>query len=263
MIPKIIHYCWFGRNPKPDAVVQCIQSWHQFLPDYEIREWNEDNFNLSSSDFTQQAAQAKKWAFVSDYVRVWALNKFGGIYLDSDIMVYQSFDIFLNHSAFTGFESAGYPFTAVWGSLKGHPLTKQLLSIYEKKNFLLPDGKYDIVPNTKRIAELISEYGINRDFDGLQFGDEGLVVYPSYVFCLDLQNPFHYSTHLFTGTWVKENEKKIEMQKYLMQKYSAYIKNLRYNQRPAGEQKVNGAVPKSALRRIYYWLKRRFPRLFE
>jgi hypothetical protein len=264
MIPKTIHYCWFGRNEKPEQVQKCIESWYKFLPDYEFREWNEDNFDVSCCNFTEQAAEAKKWAFISDYVRAWALNTYGGIYFDTDVIVHQSFDIFLSHIAFTGFESIYYPCTAVWGSIKKHELTKQLLSIYNKKSFIRPDGKYEMVPNNKLIAKLISEYGINLDYDGLQFGVEGLVIYPSYVFCLDLDSALHYSTHLFLGSWVNENEKKVEMQKNLLQKYFLISKNIRY-EKVANLYTVTAKKNKfkSFLKKVYFWLKRKFPHLFE
>lgn len=94
MIPKIIHYCWFGRNPLPDLAKKCIQSWKKFCPDYEIKEWNEDNFDINSNQYVKEAYKAKKWAFVTDYVRLWALVNFGGVYMDTDVEVINSIDVF-------------------------------------------------------------------------------------------------------------------------------------------------------------------------
>ena len=105
MIPKTIHYVWFGRNPKPDLAVKCINSWKKYCPDYEIIEWNEDNFNLDEAPlYVRQAYEAKKWAFVSDYVRLWAMTEFGGIYMDTDVEVLKPLDRFLQNEAFSGFE---------------------------------------------------------------------------------------------------------------------------------------------------------------
>jgi hypothetical protein len=249
MIPKVIHYCWFGEKQKPPEILQCIESWKVFLPDYQIQEWNEKNFNLDQVLFTSQAAQAKKWAFVSDYVRVWALNQFGGIYFDADVLVYKNFDGFLDHRAFTGFESIGYPFTAVWGSEKDHILTRQLIDYYSQKKFINEKGELQITPNTKMISKMITDYGINPEFDGLQFGEEGLVVYPSCVFCLGVESAIHYSTHLFLGTWVKDEQTKIEMQPYLQKKYLTTIKNTRflYGQPDRPYQRVKRII-KSAIR---------------
>ena len=87
MIPKIIHYCWFGRNPLPQSAIKCINSWKKFFPDYEIKEWNEQNFDVNIIPYTSEAYQAKKYAFVSDYARMWVLYNYGGIYFDTDVEV--------------------------------------------------------------------------------------------------------------------------------------------------------------------------------
>ena len=105
MIPKIIHYCWFGGKPKPELAEKCIESWKKFCPDYEIVEWNEGNFNINSNLYVKQAYEAKKYAFVTDYVRLYALYTQGGIYMDTDVMVLKPLDEYLNHEAFSGFES--------------------------------------------------------------------------------------------------------------------------------------------------------------
>ena len=105
MIPKIIHYCWFGGKPLTEKAEMCIASWKKFLPDYEIRRWDESNFDLDISKYVRQAYDAQKWAFVADYFRFWALYNFGGIYFDSDVEVVKSFDEFLSYDLFTGYES--------------------------------------------------------------------------------------------------------------------------------------------------------------
>ena len=107
MIPKIIHYCWFGRNPLPDSAQKCIASWRKFMPDYEIKAWNEDNFDVNIIPYTQQAYEAKKYAFVSDYARFWILYHEGGLYFDTDVEVVKSFDDILERGAFMGLEIDG------------------------------------------------------------------------------------------------------------------------------------------------------------
>ena len=104
MIPKIIHYCWFGGNPLPKSAIECIESWKQFFPDYEIKEWNETNFDIHLNRYTEEAYQQKKWAFVSDVARLWALVHEGGIYMDTDVEVVRPLDDLLKNKAFIGFE---------------------------------------------------------------------------------------------------------------------------------------------------------------
>ena len=105
MIPKIIHYCWFGRNPKPKLAEKCIKSWKKYCPEYEIIEWNEDNYDLSSAPlYVRQAYEAKRWAFVTDYIRLQVIYENGGIYLDTDVELRKSLDPLLVHQAYFGFE---------------------------------------------------------------------------------------------------------------------------------------------------------------
>ena len=127
-IPKLIHYCWFGNNKKPEIVLKCIESWNKYLPDYEIREWNDNDLKECTNKYVQQAYKHKKWAFISDYFRLYALYNYGGIYFDSDNEVFKSFDDFLDLNFFTGFENyydAIKPFTAVVGAKKGNKIVKE------------------------------------------------------------------------------------------------------------------------------------------
>ena len=105
MIPKTIHYCWFGGNPLPPLAVKCIKSWKKYCPDYEIIEWSEKNFDVSSAPlYVRQAYEAKKWAFVTDYVRLYAMTTCGGVYMDTDVELVKPIDTYLSHEAFSGFE---------------------------------------------------------------------------------------------------------------------------------------------------------------
>ena len=105
MIPKVIHYCWFGRNPLPPLAIKCIESWKKYCPDYEIKEWNEDNFDLDLFPYTREAYDNRKFAFVTDVVRLYALYHEGGVYMDTDVEVLKPIDCFLTHHAFSGFEN--------------------------------------------------------------------------------------------------------------------------------------------------------------
>lgn len=136
MIPKIIHYCWFGGKPKPDGVLKCIESWRRCCPDYEIREWNEGNFNVSSLTYTSEAYNSGKWAFVSDVARLHALINHGGIYLDTDVELIRSFDHILDNNAFVGFEGSRFIATAVMGSVQGNTTMIDFFKLYEDANFV-------------------------------------------------------------------------------------------------------------------------------
>lgn len=116
MIPKIIHYVWLGHGEKSDKIKACMESWRKFLPDYEIKEWNEDNFDINYNDFTRDSYEKKMYAFTSDVVRLYALYTEGGLYLDTDVLLYKPLDEFLTDEGFTGFEDTNYPVTAVMRS---------------------------------------------------------------------------------------------------------------------------------------------------
>ena len=205
VIPKIIHYCWFGGKEKPPLVKECIQSWHQFCPDYEIIEWNETNFDLQSNTFVSEAYASKKWAFVSDYVRLYALCNYGGIYLDSDVELLKPIDVFLTDEGFTGFESNDTPVTAIMGCRKDFPLFKQLLDYYHNRHFIV-NGKMDTLPNTFIITETMKSHGLIPN--GKQQTICGCTIYPEAFFCpnylLKVFNRYSaktYCVHHFMGSW--------------------------------------------------------------
>lgn len=194
MIPKKIHYCWFGEKPKPESFYICLESWKRYLPDYEIIEWNESNFDISCCTYVKLAAENKKWAFVSDYARALALFQQGGIYMDIDVEVKHNLDEFLHHRAFSGFELVGSPFTALWATEAGHPWPKKVLDFYNTKT------DFNLTTNTFFVSELLkTEYDVNADKDEYQELRDGIVIYPSSYFCLDL--PKNYAAHHFVGTW--------------------------------------------------------------
>lgn len=198
MIPKIIHYCWFGNNPKSEKIQFCIDSWKKYLKEYEIIEWNENNFDINQFQFTKEAYENKKWAFVTDYVRAYALYTHGGIYLDTDVEITGHLDEFLTHGAFSGFETKGYPFTALWGAEKGHYWPKEVLDFYSNLEF---DGE----TNTVYVSKLLEhKYGIDPNDDSLQIYNNDLFIYPSHYFCLNIKN---FAIHHFEGSWVPMQHK--------------------------------------------------------
>ncbi|MEG2711862.1 MAG: capsular polysaccharide synthesis protein, partial [Clostridia bacterium] len=129
-IPKKIHYVWVGGKEKPADIKRCMKTWQKYLKDYEIIEWNESNFDIDSHPFVKAAYKAKKWAFVSDYIRAYAIYNQGGIYLDTDILMLDKLDDLLENKAFVGYENYDHPFTAVFGAEPGHPFIKDMLDYY-------------------------------------------------------------------------------------------------------------------------------------
>ncbi|MGG4489223.1 glycosyltransferase family 32 protein [Metabacillus idriensis] len=156
IIPKVIHYCWFGKKEKPSIIKKCIQSWKKKLIGYEIIEWNEDNFDIQSISYVKEAYDAGKYAFVSDYVRVFALYHHGGIYLDTDVEVFKPFDdAMLSHESFWGFEQENFIATSTIGAVKGNRFIKNFLDTYESKKFLKEDGSYDSLTNVAVVTKLL------------------------------------------------------------------------------------------------------------
>lgn len=201
MISKKIHYVWLGKGEKNERTKKCIESWKRILPDYEIKEWNEDNFPIDYNDFTKKAYENKKWAFVSDVIRLYALYTEGGIYMDTDVEVYKSLDEFLDNEAFTGFEDVHYPVTATLGSVKGNPVIKLMLDYYNAIDFKMYDIWTDYIKyqetSTCIQSNILSLLGIDRDKNETQ-EIKHFKVYPqSYFFTKDEG----YTYHSFGGSW--------------------------------------------------------------
>lgn len=198
MIPKIIHYVWVGNNTKPKDIKKCMKTWKKHLKDYKIIEWNESNFDISSHPFVKKAYEAKKWAYVSDYIRMYAIYNYGGIYLDTDVLVLENFDKFLNNKVFVGFERENYPFTAVFGAEKKNKFIKKLLDYYDNLDAYNFDFENNNTISVSNI--LINEYDCSKE-NKEQLLKDGIKVYKDDILC----NPSKNSTtvHIFTGTWLE------------------------------------------------------------
>ena len=214
MIPKIIHYCWFGGNPLPPLAKKCLRSWKKYCPEYQIKKWSEENFNIESAPtYVRQAYEAKKWAFVTDYVRLYALVKYGGIYMDTDVEVLKKLDKFLCHKAFSGFEDGIHIPTGIMACEKGFPLFNEFLSFYDTANFYNQEGKPAYVTNVTIITDICLSKGFqgNNKYQEI----EGFALYPRDVFC-----PVSYHTgllektkntvtiHWFAGSWHNQEQRK-------------------------------------------------------
>lgn len=220
-IPKVIHYCWFGRNPLPESAKKCIESWKNYLPDYTIKEWNEDNFNIQCCDYVKEAYNAKKYAFVSDYARFDILYREGGIYFDVDVEVIKPFDDLLSKGGFMGFEAEDKnnlekyfvnPGLALAIS-SNHEIFKDLLEGYHTRHFLKSDGSYDLTTICSYTTQVLVKNGMKND--GNLQNVKGIWIYPPDYFC-----PMNFysgetiitinthSIHHYSNTWHTSKEQK-------------------------------------------------------
>ena len=215
MIPKIIHYCWFGKNPIPEKDRKCIESWKRFCPNYEIIEWNEDNFDINCCDYVRQAYEAKKWAFVSDYARLKIIYEYGGIYLDTDVELIKPLDSLLSYASFFGFESYKNINTGLgFGAVQNNSIVKILLNDYSEIPFKMQSGEFDMTPCPERNTASLLKLGLkqNNKFQKIN-GDNAF--YPTEYFC-----PIDYLTgkkhitkntiaiHWYNASWQSDEEKR-------------------------------------------------------
>lgn len=209
MIPKKIHYCWFGKNPLPEQTKQYIETWKKYCPDYEIIEWNEDNFDVNQNLYCKEAYEAKKWAFVSDYVRLKVLYDNGGIYMDTDIEVIKSLDNLLQYNWFSGFEAENKIQTGVIGAEIRNDFIKLLLEDYKKREFTNSKNKYDLTTNVHVLTKKIKKiYRVQLNNTYQVFGDNYLLLPFDYLCCKDYlsgkiyKTKHSYTIHHFDGSWL-------------------------------------------------------------
>lgn len=207
-IPKIIHYCWFGNGSKSELAQKCIDGWRRILHEYEFKEWNEKNFDININIYVKQAYERKKYAFVSDYVRLYALYNYGGIYLDTDVEIIESFNQLLSNKGFIGFEDEELISTAVIGAEKENLLIKKWLDTYENREFE-ENGKVKDVTNVRCITDLLLNHGLNQNNQIQLVYDEYMTIYPQEYFSplkIGQKEPKITSNtktiHWFEGTWV-------------------------------------------------------------
>ena len=192
MIPRIIHYCWFGGNPLPEMAKKCVESWKKFCPDYEIIEWNESNFDLNYCPYVKEAFENRKWAFITDVVRLYALVNCGGIYMDTDVEVIKPLDYLLQFKAVSGFESEDRIPTGLMAAEKGHPFFVELLHEYDDIHFIT-NGEMDFTTNVTRISRAALRHGLvlNNTMQTVA----GFTLLPNDYLC-----PKNYKTHELTLT---------------------------------------------------------------
>jgi mannosyltransferase OCH1-like enzyme len=212
MIPKIIHYCWISSDPYPEKIQKCIDSWKKYLPDYEFKKWDTNTFDMNSVPYVAQAYKQKKWSFIADYIRVWALKNYGGIYLDSDVEVLKSFDDLLNQRAFCCFEhhaTEEYPIieAAVIASEKDGRWINKVFEYFDGKDFKDKNGITDVTPIPYPMALKTKEI-FDVKFDNTTQVFDDLTVYSRDYFSPKSNHTYEiyttantYAIHHFSGSW--------------------------------------------------------------
>ena len=224
MIPKIIHYCWFGRNPLPPLAEKCIASWKKFLPDYEIKEWNESNFDVNINPYVKEAYKVHRYAFMSDYARYWVLYHYGGVYFDTDVEVIRPLDDIIERGPFMGCEKDGL--TSLRGDHTscrvapglglgvnpGLGLYKEMLDLYEKLHFIEEDNSFNLKTVVSYTTEILCNHGL-RNTNEIQ-ECAGIWIYPKEYFCpIDYETKKRvdtshtYTVHHYAASWHGRKEK--------------------------------------------------------
>lgn len=259
MIPKKIHYCWFGGTPLPELTIKCLDSWKKFCPDYEIIQWNERNFDVDSYAYTREAYAAKKWAFVSDVARLHALTEQGGVYLDTDMELLATLDSLLDFEGVIGFETNERVGAGLIGCVSGFPLIQSWLDSYERDHFINIDGTCDLTTCVERVTNLLTVQGLelNNHYQHIN----GCAIFPKDVFYpKDMETgkttltEHSMAIHHYDGSWLSEEDK-------LAGKFRQKLKKV-FPQKVAGRvakflamTKCKGFV--AAVRETVAWLKRR------
>jgi len=198
-IPSIIHYCWFGKNPKPTCFSRCLDSWRRFAPECRIREWNETNLPFSEAPFLRAAIAAEAWAFVSDFVRVQILAEHGGVYVDTDLELTAPLTPLLKNRAFLEFEKNTVAFGIV-GAEPEHPLLQRLQEQYRAATFPAIPGETPRTIVNRTTDLLIDEYGL-RSFGGEVLLRDGVRIYPADVLLVDSGNGRNRAIHWYAASW--------------------------------------------------------------
>ena len=235
MMPKIIHYCWFGRKPLPELAIKCKQTWEEYFPNYKIKEWNEDNFDVFCTQYTKEAYEAKKYAFVSDYARFWILYRYGGLYFDTDVEVIRNMDDIVDKGPFMGCERDISDETTTLavapglglGVNPGLGLYKEILDMYETLSFYNPDGTYNQKTVVAYTTEILCKHGL-KAMRGTQ-ECAGVWIYPKDYFCpLDYVSKQLVITdntrtiHHYSASWITRSQRLyIRLKKCIGESYAA------------------------------------------
>ena len=213
-IPKVIHYCWFGKGKMPPLAEKCIASWKKYCPDYEIVCYNEDNFDISENRYAKEAYDAKKWAFVSDYARLKVLYENGGIYLDTDVEIIKPIDDLIKETGYMGFDDNRVISTGLgFACEKGNELVGKLLADYDDISFVRPDGSFDLTPCPERNTQTMVKLGLSLDkqnqiFMGIHMLPEDYLCPIKYYTGKKKITENTYSIHHFCASWTSPATKR-------------------------------------------------------
>lgn len=221
MIPKLIHYCWYGKGKLNEQTLKCIESWKRYCPEYKFVCWNEENTDFNMNQYLREAYEAKKYAFVSDYMRLYALDKYGGFYMDTDVELLKPLDPFCECSAFTGVQEENVCVTGIMGAELDNEWIDCLIHYYDNEHFLNDDGTYNTTPNTVFITEYTrKKYGWKYSQDVFEIKNK-LTIYPFEILCCkDYETGYIYRTnesvavHHFNGSWVDRKTGKMNRNTY-------------------------------------------------
>lgn len=215
MIPKIIHFCWISGDPYPELIAECIQSWKVYLPDYKFVLWDRKKVDTIDSTWLKQTIELKKYAFAADYIRIYAINHYGGIYLDADVELVGSLNPFLYHDFFIGVEYNNDLEPALFGAIAGHPWLADLLDHYKNRSFIKYDGTQDIRPLPSIFNETIAKkYGVKTNGKMKYINNECIAIYPSdffspkNIYFKQIKRTSHtVAIHYFFGSWFPRDSK--------------------------------------------------------
>lgn len=232
MIPKVIHYCWFGGNEKSQLIKNCMKSWREYCPDYKIVEWNEGNFDIQINAYVEEAYRLKKWAYVSDYVRFYVLYNNGGIYLDTDVQLLKPIDTLVEKGNFDGFANDRIVNTGlIMCCEKGDWLCKEVLDSYRGEAFVWNDDPSKMFAIGRRVTSILKLHGLAEDGTLQNIGN--YTIYPKYYF-----NPTDgdmnvkideraFSVHHFAATWFPLSKKiKNSIRRFIGHRRMEQLKNL-------------------------------------
>lgn len=212
VIPRVIHYCWFGKNEMPERFRDNIETWKRFCPDYEIKRWDESNYDITKNKYMHQAYEVKKWGFVPDYARLDIIYNYGGIYLDTDVEIIKPLDYLLQFDLFCGFESIDYVALGLGFGAKGkHDVIKKMMDVYENLEFITSKGSYNLTPSPQYQTMVLEAAGLKKN-GCTQMIQNNIILSPEYLAPINLYgigNPTEktFSIHQYAATWLDEKQK--------------------------------------------------------
>lgn len=244
MIPKKIHYCWFGSGDIPAKDKKCIESWIKFCPDYEIIQWNETNYDITKNEYMRQAYETKKWGFVPDFARLDIVYEYGGIYLDTDVELLRCLDYLLDNAGFAGFERSDHIALGLgFGAERKNPIIKKMLDQYSELKFVKSDRSLNLTPSPTYSTEILQREGFVMN--GTLQSIENFTIYPNEYFCPRdyytgktriTQNS--YSIHWFNSSWQTPHRRR-------MMKVRHIIGNRNYNKLVKLKNRLGGGAKRS------------------